>query len=108
MTVNNWYNPATHKSQSPNDLPQPTDATDVCALYDQHQHYTRERHVKIAHKRFIEDKLQRCFLYHGTHNFRQHCRHLMEEFRQTKDELTGWKEFSRVKNLKNLTYFNYF
>ena len=36
--------------------------------------------------------MQKCFLYHGTHSFKQHCQHLMHEFRQTKNELFGWKE----------------
>jgi hypothetical protein len=74
-------------------------ATDISGLYDAAQQRQRERAVKVAHFEYITDKLQRCYLYNGIHNFKHHCRHLMEEFKQTKDELLGWKEDARVRVL---------
>jgi hypothetical protein len=97
MTVETWYDPDKH--ERPKAVPDYKDVapTNVEGLYNAYEQRRRERAVKLAHFRYIEDKLQRCYLYHGVHNFQQHCRFLIEEFKQTKDELMGWKENNRVR-----------
>jgi hypothetical protein len=71
---------------------------DTCGLIDALEQRKRERAVKIAHMRYIEEKLKKCTLYHGFHSFQHHCTHLIEEYNQTKDEILGWKENKRLND----------
>jgi hypothetical protein len=96
MPVDTWYDPAQHQRFDRVPDYKDVNPTDILGLFEAHQQRQRERAVKIAHKNYIEEKLQRCFMFYGVHSFKQHCRHLMEEFRQVKDELRGWKEDARV------------
>lgn len=65
--------------------------------YEAWEQRKRERAVKLAHLRYIEDKLEKCYLHNGVHNVKQQCRHLVHEFEQTKNELMGWKEGNPVR-----------
>lgn len=114
MTVADWYDPAKHRrNEKPADY-KDVAPTDVEGLYKAYLYRRKERAVKVAHLFYVEDKLRRCFLYHGVHSFKQHCRFLVEEFCQTRDELFGWKENKRVSSilfariaLKNLDSTDY-
>ena len=97
MAVDTWYDPAQHqRARAP---PSQADILDSSSLYDQCQYKHREMAVKEAHMKYIEEKLRRCVLYHGVHNYKVHCRFLMEEFKQVKDEMFGWSEHKRVLSI---------
>ena len=96
MTVSHYYDPATHEHYEKVPDLKEVSPEDVGGLWKGYEQRRREREVKLAHFRLVEDQLQRCYLRHGVHSYKQHCRKWMEEFRQTKDELLGWKENHRV------------
>lgn len=59
MTVTNWYQSGEHENFAPKTQAGPVeDPTDVLSVYRTHEHKRRERAVKIAHFRLIEDKLR--------------------------------------------------
>ncbi len=96
MTVTGWYDPDKHERFDKTADYKQVAAHDVPGLLNAYEQRRREREVKLAHFRMVHDQLRRCYFRYGVHNFQQHCVHLMEEFKQTKDELMGWKESKRV------------
>ncbi|KAI3646827.1 hypothetical protein MP228_009755 [Amoeboaphelidium protococcarum] len=97
MTVDTWYDPQNHvRYEKPQQSGDGEQTSDPAVMLAQMNHIRREREVKLAHKRMIEEKLQKCFLFHGVHSYRQNCRYLMEEYKHTKDELLGYKKDRRL------------
>jgi hypothetical protein len=96
MPANNWYDPSQHRRfPAVKDLNE-VNPLDTVSIYEACLQRERETAVKEAHLNFIGDKVRRCYMFHGVNNFKVHCRFLIEEYRQTRDELLGWREDKRV------------